>query len=425
MRVSLALHQPAARAATIGAVIGICGWLLYMAVCDFLVSALTDERILVSADAAPGSFVTAPFTDERVGVNPDVLARVARYFPNSPRLYLRLAEFETYQGNDDGWRAAQSHAMRTIRISPHDYRPRLLLAAIQEYQEDLQGAEESVRAALELAPGNLEGHWQLGALRLNRGNLNGSLEEFRVAASGHDAYFREALKLIWPTSDENVDAVRAITPDNPKARLGLARFLLDQSRPLESAAVFRQIDRDALLADKESSHYLDSLIAARHFTLARDLWSGLLDRGGEAPEGTPNAIWNPGFESDILLDFAQFDWSIRPSNYAQISIDSRTAHSGKRSLRVDFIGLETTKLEDEIQQRALVRPRARCPRIVVSGAASDPAPAGSADWRQRTVEFTASAPDLIVAIQQRPRFSYENPTHGTIWLDDFELREIQ
>jgi len=34
-----------------------------------------------------------------------------------------------------------------------------------------------------------------------------------------------------------------------------------------------------------------------------------------------NLIWNGGFESDILLDFAQFDWSIRPSDYAQISID--------------------------------------------------------------------------------------------------------
>jgi len=322
----------------------------------------------------------------------------------------------------------------------------LLLASIQESKEDLQAAEQSVRVALELAPGNLESHWQLGSLLLRRGNLANSLEEFRMASSGHAAYFREALKLVWSKSAENIDAVRAITPDSPKDRLRLACFLLEQGRPLESATIFRQIDRDALLSDRESSQYLSGLIAAGHVTLARDLWCGLV-RGNETLEAS-NLIWNGGFESDILLDFAQFDWSIQPSNYAQISIDSKTAHGGKRSLRVDFIGRETTRLEEEIKQLTLIRPGARYrleyyvkteqlvapegPRVVVSGmtsrewiAASDPAPAGSSDWQQQTLEFATSAPGVVLAIQRKPRFSYEEPTHGTVWFDDFEIREIR
>src|SRR2546426_7153591 len=201
MRLDLPLEHPTARTAAIGAVIGLCGSLLYVILCDFLVGALTDERIRMTTDAHPGSFITAPFTDDRVGVNPDVLAAVARHFPNSPRLRMRLGEFEKYKAEDD-WRAAEFHAKRAIDLSPYDYRPRLLLSTIQENQDNLQAAEESVRAALKLAPGYLEAHWQLGALLLRKGNLAGSLVEFHEAASGHIAYLQAALKLIWIGSAE-------------------------------------------------------------------------------------------------------------------------------------------------------------------------------------------------------------------------------
>ncbi len=441
MRLDLPLANPSARAATIGGVIALCVWLLYVALCDFLVGALADEHVRMTADATPAAFITAPFADERVGVNPEVLAAAARYFPNSPRLHMRLAEIRRYRTEDD-LRTAEFHAMRAIRLSPHDYRPRLILASILEFKGDLDAAEESAREALKLAPSDAGSHWQLASLRLSRGNLPGSLAEFRAAGAGE-----AALKLVWSES-ENVDDLRAITPDNPKDQLRLARFLLDQSRPLESAAIFRQIDRVVLLGDRESSQYLNSFIAAGHVTLARDLWCGLVCLHGEAPGDTTNLIWNGGFESNILLDFAQFDWSIQPSNYARISIDGNIAHTGKRSLRIDFTGRETTRLEDEIKQLILVRPGARYrlqyyvkterlsapegPRVVVSGmtsreriAASDPVPAGSRDWQQGTLEFSASSPALIVAIQQLPRFSYEDPTHGTVWFDDFKIQQVQ
>src|SRR5881396_4446587 len=241
MKLDLPLEHPAARAAAVAAVLGLCGSLLYVAVCNYLIGALTDERIRVTPDAPRASFITAPFTDDRVGINPDVLAAAGRRFPNSPRLHMVLGEFGRYQEEGD-WPTAQFHAKRAIDLSPYDYRPHLLLSVIQENQDNLQAAEESVRAALKLAPGNLEAHWQLGALLLRKGNLAGSIGEFHAAASGHIAYLQEALKLVWSESGKYVDAVRAATPDNPKSKLALARFLLEQSRPSESATVFREIN---------------------------------------------------------------------------------------------------------------------------------------------------------------------------------------
>ena len=49
---------------------------------------------------------------------------------------------------------------------------------------------------------------------------------------------------------------------------------------------------------------------------------------------------------------------------------------------------------------------------------------GSKDWRTEAFEFTAAEPAAFVAIQKLPRFSYEEPTRGTVWFDDFVLREV-
>src|SRR5436309_10078455 len=127
MRLRLPLGHAAARVTATAVVISLCGSLLYVILCDFLVGALTDERIRVTVDAPPASFITAPFTDDRVGINPDVLAAVAGRFLNSPRLYLNLGEFERYNGQ---WSAAEFHSRRAIDLSPYDYRPRLLLSVI-------------------------------------------------------------------------------------------------------------------------------------------------------------------------------------------------------------------------------------------------------------------------------------------------------
>jgi hypothetical protein len=366
---------------------------------------------------------------------------------------LKLADIETNTTNSYDLRAAELHATRAMRLSPHDYKPRLLLASIYHDKNDSAAEEQSIRAALELAPDNVEAHYILGSLFLGRKNIIESSKELRTAIEGYSPYLRPALDLVWRETNGSAEAVEAATPDTPKERLQLAGFLLEKSRPLDSAAVFRKIDHDTLLADPESARYLDRLIAVGHVTLAYDLWRGLVERspvgfaGSPPQEGENRLPWNGGFETDILVNFSQFDWSIQPSQYAKVSIDSGIAHTGKRSLRVDFLGHETARLGDEIKQVLLLRQGARYrlkyyvktqnlsspegAQVVVAGkkanewiAASEPAPQGSNDWHHGTVEFTAPDDVLFLSIRQQPKFSYEGPTVGTIWFDDFEIHRI-
>jgi len=423
-------------------VVVLCSCLLLLIAGDFLVGSLSAGNTNVSGEAALAAFITAPFSDDPNGINSDVLAGAARYIPNS-RLYMRLAEFEMMQGGEFTARAEQ-HARRAIALSPHNYRPHLLLAAILENKEEFGPAQQSVHAALQLAPGNLQAHWQLGGLLMQSGKLVESLPEYRTVASGDPEYFPLARDIVWEQSQHDAEAVIAITPGNVKARVATAHFLLEKSRPVESAAVFRQAAAPELLAERESAGYLSGLIAAGEIDTARELWLWLFERGGKTAESFRRRIENGGFESDILLDWTQFDWSLNTNKFAQISIDPGIAHGGERSLRLDFLGRETTRLDQEITQLMIVEPRVRYrvtyfvrtdglrapqgPRVVISPrasaewiAASEPAPAGTNDWQQQTLEFIAPGPAVVLAIKQKPGFSYEDPTYGSVWYDDFEV----
>jgi hypothetical protein len=199
---------------------------------------------------------------------------------------------------------------------------------------------------------------------------------------------------------------------------------------------------------------LNSLIAAGQFGVAHGLWSSLV--GADAP-GTPapkSLIWNGGFESDILKDFAQFDWSFAPSEYARLNIDATLAHGGARSLKLAFSGRDTTNLDNAIKQLVVVKPgetyKIECfvktselltsegPKVVVSDASSsgdiassEPVAAGSNDWSALSFVFVAPAgkPDnssaVYVSIKRKPKYSYDEPTKGSVWFDDFTMKEVR
>jgi hypothetical protein len=63
-------------------------------------------------------------------------------------------------------------------------------------------------------------------------------------------------------------------------------------------------------------------------------------------------------------------------------------------------------------------------------AASEPIARGSGDWQRLAVEFAAPpSPNgagmsaVFVSIKRKPKFSYDEPTSGSVWLDDFTVKE--
>jgi len=400
------------------------------------------------AFAALVSCAAGLLTDPRVNVSKEHLVAGIAYAPNSAPLNARLAEAEMLE-EERNIQSVENFASRGVNLSPWDYRQRLLLATVKEASGDRAAAEQALQEALALAPNYTEVHWRLANLLLREGKLARSVAEFRAANSSNPSLLPGALDLLWRVTGANTAAIQAVTPRDPKSQLLLAQFLLKQKRASDAITTISGIDRSALVEQPEVSNFISALMSEGRLDEARGLWVGLVS-GIYAQPGHPlPGIWNGGFESDIQKDLAQFDWVISRNEYAAPSIDSNTYHGGGRALRIDFAGRDTTRLDGQVKQTMIVRPgahyRLECyvktdrletpdaPRIVVTDitsstevARSEPVPAGSNDWRPISIDFTAPATSqaAVVTIRRIPKFSYDNPTRGVIWLDDFALTEL-
>lgn len=390
--------------------------------------------------------VAGVLTDERVRVGKDWLVAGITHAPNSALLNARLARTEMLEEERD-LSEAESRAIRAINRSPWDYNHRLLLASIEEAKGDRDAAEKSLRDGLRLAPNNTDVHWRLANLLFREGKYRPALDEFLIVTSSNNSYLPATLDMIYRASGGNLAAVESVTPPDPRSRLALSAYLLKQARVSEAARVFDGVDRNSRLASNESPAFINALIAQGQIEMARALWVNLV--GGDADASQYRSlIWNGSFETIAPAELAQFDWAISPSNFARIAVDATYARAGARSLRIDFLNRDTTRLDGEAKQlipvRAGARYRLSCfvkteglvttegPRIAVedratskSLAESEPVAAGSNDWAPLTVDFIAPAGStvLVIKIKRVPRFSYDEPMRGSIWFDDFTLTE--
>lgn len=413
----------------------------------FFVTALVILGLLVKIIV--GEFVVETLSDKRVGVNKDLLISSIDYFPASARLLARVAEYEASESNA-GLEGAEGNAAQAAKLSPNDYRLRLLLAEIRDSRGERTAAEQSYKDALELAPNYSEVHWKFANFLARGKRIEDSIEHFRIAADLNPTLFAATLDLVWTISDENVPFLKRIVEDNQKGQLKLALLLANHSRVSDAAEIFSTIDRDVLLPAWESSSFFDILISKGYSKIAYQLWIGM--QKVETAAINHSLIWNGDFEEKNESVAAQFDWRIGKSDFALIGLDSAETHSGSGSLLVDFAGRDTTRLDNEVRHLIAARAgnsyrldffvktenftSAEGLRVVVGDstgnrvAQSEAVSAGTADWKRMSINFTAprqisgDAAALFISVKCQPRHSYGEPTRGHIRFDDFVMSEV-
>ena len=438
------------------------------------------------------NFIVFSLSDSRSPVSTGALDSAAGYFPSSARLNARLAESRISDPDRDLGLAAQE-IERAAFLSPHDYRLQVVLASIKESQRDLTAAEKAMREAASLAPSNIDVRWRLANLLLRESKITDSLVEFRSAVAGDQSLMPATLDLVWRVTGGDLANLQSVAPDTPAASLSVATFLLKHAQMAEAVRLFEGIDPQARRAAPASSDFINTMIKSGELEQARLLWIGLVSGSGAAvvgPQAKP-IVWNGGFESDPITGLAQFDWNLGESEYATIGIDTGSAHQGSRSLRIDFAGRETTRLDGEIKQGLVLSPGRRYklefyvktqnlvttdgPRLALRCdgepgwmSAGTAIAAGTGDWRKMELDFvvprkfgttgppgnplinggintlhkgTGQAPArgeaarsvwqtdgdavaVTIKLIRIPKFSYDEPTRGTIWLDDFNIVEV-
>ncbi len=391
-----------------------------------------------------GRFVVGVLATKSTSVQQAALASALRSFPNSPRLQARYADILLQQvlASPQAVVEAETAAARAVQLSPFEVKNYLLLAAARSVSGDLAGEETQLREALAVAPHNTQIHWRLANVLLRNGKMEPALDEFRSAITANPTLLPLSLDLLWQLAEGDLPTLKQATGEKTKNQLVLAQFLLQKSRVAEALQIVNQIDPEARLAAPEIGGFLNDLLASGKFEAAHQLWMIMC-----APrDNTQPLLWNGSFETASPAHLSQFDWQLRSSEYARLTLDDYVAHTGSKALRLDFSGRDTTRLSNEIRHLIVLQPgmryRLSCfvrtaklltpegPRIAITTqdasrviAATNPINTESADWQPLTLDFTAPSPTLalLVTVQRLSKTSYDDSTHGTIWFDDFSL----
>ena len=386
--------------------------------------------------------------DSEVRADNSIIEAAADYFSHTASVQARMASrliesdgnvTESYEHEAE---RAVYYASRAVNLMPKNYEYRILLAAARELNGDLAEAETELRRALVLAPKQVNVHWRLGNLFIREGKLDPAINELRYVNEADPSLLTATLNLLWQATDGKIEALRRVVGSDPKSQLTLARFLVEQGQSEVVSEIAKSLDSRTILDFPETGQLLDALISAGQIDQASKLW-----RSFWGTDDKPR-IWNGSFETPIRKDFAQFDWNLGQSKYADIGITTSNAKTEQRSLKIVYRGIDTTKLGSEIRQFVPVRPNAqytlRCyyraerlttpdgPKVAVIAqgftgllAASPSLEAGSYDWRLLRLDFVVPSHvrALIISIEQTPQFSYVDPTRGAVWFDDFVLTE--
>ncbi len=395
-------------------------------------------------------FITNSAATPNLPVELAVLEAIADYVPSSAAVHARLAarlvesEADPTESHEKLAERAFVAASRAVQLAPANYEYRVLLAAASELQGDLPAAESALRAAVQRAPQHLDVRWQLANLLVRVGKLEEALPDFRLLSAADADRLPATISLLWQASEGNFELVKRGLSEAPHAQLALAGFLVEQGQYETAAGVFAAIPREFRASAPETKKIFDQLFNDRQFVYANQWWRNTVNLPATT---TDSLLWNPGFEQPALKGLTHFDWQLVGSRYARIGVATGRAHSGQRALKLQYLGVETTRLDTELQQLVVLQPGATYrleayakaeglvvtdgPQLTIARAdnravlaASNAVLPGTADWQLLTVEFVApqDSPTIILTLKQTPRYSFVEPTLGVIWFDDFSLK---
>lgn len=379
--------------------------------------------------------------------NAEQIAGMSRVLaPRDPQSMWLAASVEKENFSPDSIERSVKMFEELVRLSPNDFRWWIELGRAYEQAEMPDNAEKAFRRAVELAPTYTFPHWQFGNFYLRQNRSEEAFFELRKTTERSQVYREQVFSLAWDYFDKDPQKVEELAVDTPDVRATLALFYAARGSADNALRVWNS------LSDDQKAEHLDTAqkIARGLFEKQRYRESLAFSvQTGIDPEAQFEAITNGGFEKFLgNPDDNIFGWRIyRSDGKLDIMPDSNVKYQGLKSLRMTFRGYVKPELHNVVQYIA-VEPGARYrlsvmvrtdnlrsggpPMLQVIGgkdnhgiASSEPFAAGSEDWKEVTIEFTAPA-DLDGVHVRTGRLSCGEacPISGTVWYDDFRLTKL-
>ena len=235
-------------------------------------------------------------------------------------------------------------------------------------------------------------------------------------------------------------------PPNPRAARAWLRHQMLPGTAGEAEAVWDWMLSRHFADDAMARDYVNFFYRLQRYDLAAAAWSRYLgDRGRGYLQS--NWLFNGDFESAPVA--VAFDWNIGGlGEDVRALIDSGAAHSGSRSLRIDFGGRKNVDYHQTFQTAFVQGGRYRFAAFVrTHGLTSDQGVgfrifdqevpsrldittdrfAGTADWKQTERIFVVPPVVRLLAVQvvRQPSVRIDNQIGGTAWIDTVTLSRME
>ncbi|MCA1591760.1 MAG: hypothetical protein LC754_03720 [Acidobacteria bacterium] len=370
-----------------------------------------------------------------------------RLAPRDPQSHLKLARLHRVSFEPEELPLALEQYEQAAALAPNDWLIWLEMGRARGTSGDTEGGILAVRRAAELAPNYAQPRWHLGNLLLRDGQTDAAFAELRRAADADPTLRPQVFNLAWQVFKQDMPQVIRTVGNTPEARAQLTTVLVGRNRLDDALALWA-----GLSAAEQKENWAAGETLVRALYDAKRYRSALQvsqEMGAVNPSETAaGQVTNGSFESDIGPPGKKFfDWQVAPLPQAQITVDPRAPHGGKRSLRVifnapaqldfrnvlQFVVVEpSTRYRLSFYVRAEDLRSASTPVLLVFDAAdmnaalgsSAPIATGTSDWQQLVIEFTTTprTEAIMLRMDRAPCADGACPIYGKVWYDDFDLQ---
>jgi tetratricopeptide (TPR) repeat protein len=378
--------------------------------------------------------------------NPVLWGKAAKLEPGDAAYWDRLGLYFEWRVKARESGRAVGYLKRAVQSEPSSSEFWMDIADAYAEADETGEARNAYFRAQADDPDSAEVAWRYGSFLLYEGNLRESYEEIQRALLLQPSLAASAISECWQANPDATPLLNEVLPAKAKFYAGAMDFFLSRNLLDPALAVWK---RELLLhlpvSIPTALRFVNALIVDNRLAEAERTWNQAL-KASQWPRDHSNRsslIFNGGFEHEIVN--GGLGWRAIPADGVRYTRDEKVAHSGSRSLRIDFQGQANLDFHN-VFQLVPVQPKAHYhfsaylqtedistdqgirfqifdPQHPAELEILTPNTTGTNPWMLVTSNFTTGKDTRLVEIALRRVFSwkFDDKIHGTVWVDDVSL----
>jgi Tetratricopeptide repeat len=377
----------------------------------------------------------------------DGYQRATRLEPDDSSNWYLLGRYWQYNLEEPDARRAIRAYQTALSLDPRSADTWLDLGMAYETEGDAAAARNAFVQAKRAYPLSPEVSWRYGNFLLRRGELDAGFAEIKHALEADPKRGAAAFALSMRFDPDIHSVLERVVPRSEDAYLNIISALAEQGQTGEALMVWSKLaDLPPHLPLGESFPLLEALLKKRQVAEAQRVWDEALSfaRLPRPPDPPGSLVWDGGFETNVTG--GGFAWRYLPFTAGVVlTLDTKEKHSGNRSLRLTFNGLENLAFHDVcqfvpvepstpylfsawVETRSLstdqgVRFGLRSVEDPNNSVAWTEDVRGTQPWKKVELPWTSGKDihELQLCVSRLPSAQFDSKIRGSAWIDDVVL----